>query len=196
MRTNARRAAIGCATIGMLALGACSSGFTNAFLGPVDPNPPSYLPNANQQPIIRNATPVEEVAECPQVDIADGGAALRAGTSADSVRNQITIANVARECVGQPDGSVRLKVGVEGRVLLGPGGSAGRYTAPVRIVVKRNDRVFASRSLAVPVTVPAGETQATFALVETNLAVPPGVGEYEIEVGLGSAPAATRRARR
>ncbi|HEY8564167.1 MAG TPA: hypothetical protein VIL65_01610 [Beijerinckiaceae bacterium] len=179
-----------------LALGGCSSGLTNAILGPVDPNPPSYLPNANQQPIIRNAVPVEEVAECPQVDIADGGAALRAGTSADSVRNQITISNVARECIGQPDGSVRLRVGVEGRVLLGPGGAAGRYTAPVRITVKRNDRVFASRALSVPVTVPAGETQATFAIVESDLAVPPGIDGYEIEVGLGSAPAGPRRARR
>src|SRR5215207_7757611 len=66
-----------------------------------------------------------EVTDCPRVDVVEGGAAMRtyAGGrtgSPESLRSQITIANVARECVGRPDGSIVVKVGIEGRALIGP----------------------------------------------------------------------------
>jgi hypothetical protein len=42
------------------------------------------------------------------------------------------------------------------------------------------------------VTIPAGDTQGSFVVVEENLVVPPGSGEFEIEVGLGGAGPAQR----
>ncbi len=140
-------------------------------------------------------------AYCPPVGVIDGGAALQAyaGRTGDpnALRNQISLANFARECTGRADGAILVKVGVEGRALLGPGAaSGGRFEAPVRIVIKRGDRVVATRFRRVPVTIPAGDTQGSFVMVEEDLVVPPGTGEYEIEVGLGGSGAAERPARR
>ena len=145
-----------------------------------------------------------EVPDCPRVDVVEGGAALRTYTggctgSPESLRSQLTISNVARECIGQPDGSIVVKVGVEGRALIGPAGSGGRFDAPVRVVVKRGDQVFANRIRRIPVTVPAGESQGAFVTVEEGIVVPPGTGDFDIEVGLaggaGEKPTKAQRAR-
>src|SRR5215204_1719130 len=80
-------------------------------------------------------------APCPAVGVAPGGAALnsygggREG-SAEALRSQLSIVNLARECISRPDGSIVVKVGVEGRALIGPAGSAGRFEAPVRFAIK------------------------------------------------------------
>jgi hypothetical protein len=128
---------------------------------------------------------------CPAIEVAEGGAALRsyAGQVGDAgrLRSQIALGELARECVGQPDGSTVVKVGVEGRVLLGAGGGAGRYDVPVRIVVKNGSRVIANRVRRVAAAVPAGETQTTFAVIEEGIVVPAAeANTFEIEVGLGS----------
>ncbi len=82
---------------------------------------------------------VEDV-YCPTVTVMDGGSAIQVyagGRSGDAsaLRSQVSIGELARECQGQPDGSTLVKVGVEGRALLGAGGGAGRYDVPVQIVV-------------------------------------------------------------
>jgi hypothetical protein len=145
-----------------------------------------------------------EVADCPRVDVTEGGSALRTYTggrtgSPDALRSQLTISNVARECIGQPDGSIAVKVGVEGRALIGPAGSAGRFDVPVRVVVKRGDQVFANRLRRIPVTVPPGEANGSFVTVEDGIVVPPGIADFDIEVGLagaGEKPAKNQRGRR
>ena len=147
--------------------------------------------------------PSDEV-YCPSVGVVEGGAAMRAYSGgrtgdASALRHQLSIAQVARECTGQEDGSILVKVGVEGRALIGPAGSAGRFDTPVTFVIKRGDRILASKTQRVAVAVPAGETQASFVAIENNLVVPPGIGEYEIDVGLvpGTGRAAPeRRARK
>ena len=159
----------------------------NLFYGGAPPAPPGP-PAAGDE------------VECPSVTVTDGGAALRAYASgrtgsAESLRHQISIANVGRECRSQGDGSVVVKVGVEGRALLGPAGSAGRFQAPVHFVIRRGDHVFANRARAATVTLAAGQTQGSFVLVEEGMVVPAGTGEFEIEVGLGGSGAAPRPSR-
>jgi len=146
------------------------------------------------------ASQTYEVLNCPRVDVAEGAAALRtyaggrAGTP-ETLRSQLTITNVARECIGQPDGTIVLKVGVEGRALIGPAGAAGRFDAPVRIVVKRGDRVFANRFRRIPVSVPPGEGHASFVTVEEGIVVPSGA-DFDIEVGLGAGQGEAPRGKR
>jgi hypothetical protein len=142
-------------------------------------------------------------AYCPSVGIIEGGAALRAYTGGKvgeptALRHQIAIGQLARECVEQPDGSILVKVGVEARALLGPAGQPGRFDAPVTVVIKRGERVFTSRTQRVSVSVPAGDTQASFVTVQDGLVVPPKAGEYEIDVGLvaGTGEKPERPARR
>ena len=132
---------------------------------------------------------IEDV-HCPQVGIAEGGSTIRSyagGRVGDAagLRSQISISELARECVGQPDGSTLVRVGVEGRALLGTGGAAGRYDVPVRIVVKSGSRVIATRVRRTAVAIPAGQTQAGFAVVEEGIAVPAAdASSFEIEVAL------------
>ncbi|MEN5083622.1 hypothetical protein ABE438_14160 [Bosea sp. TWI1241] len=148
---------------------------------------------------------------CPSVIIADGGAAIRAqsGPDSSSLRHQVSITNVARECTNvDRNGGFTLKVGVEGRVLIGPAGGRGNYGATLvthgrgnygaTLVtqVLRNQQVIARRSARVGSTVPAGQTGADFAHVEEHIVVPPGSGDVEVVVGLnigGGEPARRRR---
>jgi hypothetical protein len=137
---------------------------------------------------------------CPQVIISDGGAAIRAqsGQDSGSLRSQVSITTVARECtpVGK-DGAFALKVGVEGRILIGPAGSPGNYGATLYTQVMRNNQVIARRSARVGGAIPGGQTGADFSHVESNISVPAGSGEVEIIVGLnpggGGEPARRRR---
>ncbi len=125
-------------------------------------------------------TQIEDV-YCPPIDVFEGGSTLRTGSS------QIVLGQLARECVGQPDGTTLVKIGVEGRALLTAGGGGGRYTAPVRIVAKRGSTVFANRSRSVAVAIPAGDTQGAFSIIEENIVIPAAeANTFEIEVGLGS----------
>jgi len=135
---------------------------------------------------------------CPQVVIADGGAAIRAqsGTDSGSLRNQVSILKVARECTPTSGGGFTLKVGVEGRVLLGPAGSPGSYYATLGTQVLRGTTVVARRSARVGGTVSAGQGGTDFSYVEQGIVVPPGRGEVEVIVSLGAGGAAPAQRRR
>jgi len=130
---------------------------------------------------------------CPEVIIADGAAAVRAQAGQDSSgqRYQISITNVARECTPTGNGGFRLKVGVEGRVLLGPAGGAGSYGATLSTIVTRGTSQVARRASRVGGTIPSGQGGVDFSHVEDGIVVPAGRGEVEIIVGLGQGGAVT-----
>ena len=135
---------------------------------------------------------------CPEVIVADGGAAVRmqAGQDSSGLRHQISITNVARECTPTGNGGFRLKVGVEGRVLLGPAGSPGSYGATLTTTVTRGTTPVARRASRVGGTIPSGQGGVDFSHVEDGIVVPPGSGDLEIIVGLGQGGAAPARQRR
>ncbi len=134
-----------------------------------------------------------DAAYCPPIDVPEGGAAIQASGG----RSQITLGQVARECTPRADGSVSVKLGIEGRALLGPSGAPGRFEAPIFIAIKRNGAVVASRARRVAVTIPSGSAQGAFAIVEDGVVVPAAAAkDYDIEVGLGGGartPKAPRR---
>lgn len=135
--------------------------------------------------------------ECPSVTIRDGGAAIRVGgATAESLRSQISITTVARECNPGAGGGFSLKVGVDGRVLAGPAGGAGAQSATLRTVVRRGTTVVAQRVSRVGAAIPSGEAGANFIHVEDGIVVPPGSGDVEIEVGLGGGAEPARSGRR
>jgi hypothetical protein len=75
---------------------------------------------------------------CPEVDIADGGAFLRVGGPENaSVRYQFNVGDTARQCDPAGPGQAALKIGVAGEVVIGPAGAAGTFTAPLKITVTR-----------------------------------------------------------
>lgn len=140
------------------------------------------------EPPIRQQGDIE-AADCPTVGVLDGRAAIRQGSS------QISISNIARECTERPDGTILVKVGIEGLALLGSGGGAGRFNVPVVFQIRQGDKVTVSRVRQAAVAMPAGDSQGTFMVVEGGMAVSPRSGPFDIEVGLGggSGRAARRR---
>jgi hypothetical protein len=117
---------------------------------------------------------------CPPVEIVDGGAAMQSGGG------QIALGQLARECLGQPDGSTLVKVGVEARALLSASGGSRRYAAPITVVVKDGSAIFATRTRQAAIGIPAGDSQGTVTLVEDNIIVPAGSADsFEIQVSLG-----------
>lgn len=146
----------------------------------------------------------EDVPNCPAVGVIEGAAAWRVGraNNPSEVAHQASLTDVARECRFSP-GQLSLKVGVEGRMIIGAIGKPGTYAVPVKVQVKRADQVVATRTARVSVTVPAGQGSVAFAHVEDNIVVPvtkdrDPADEYDIYVGFepGAAPASSRRRNR
>jgi hypothetical protein len=135
---------------------------------------------------------------CPEVIIADGGAAMRSqsGPDSSSLRHQISILKLARECNATGGGGFTLKVGVEGRVLLGPAGSPGGHFATLETRVLRGTTVVARRAARVGGNIASGQGGTDFSHVEQGIAVPPGRGDVEIIVSLNPGGATQARARR
>lgn len=129
---------------------------------------------------------------CPGFDIFEGGSAARSGDGR-GLRHQLAIRNTARECFTHADGSRTVNVGVEVLALLGPAGSPGTFSAPLRIAVKRGDTVIDTRTRQVSVAIPSGSAQNITSVVEEGLRLPEDTAGVLIEVGLGSSPARARR---
>jgi hypothetical protein len=146
---------------------------------------------------------VETGVGCPAIDIIENAAGYRgagSGAQASQVSFQASITGTARECVTQ-GGQMKIRVGVEGRVLLGQGGRPGSYSVPIRIVVKRRAETVTQRFTRLNVSVPANDVQGDFAYIEENLTVPISsvdpADEFDIYVGLDpSGQQAARQVRR
>ena len=130
------------AALGLLA--GCSS--VESFLPHGDPNAAAIALGANpaktaqpganpsEKPVVRPVASVD--INCPPVDVAQDGAAYRVGGAENaSVRYQFNIGDTARQCDPAGPGQASLKIGVKGEVVIGPAGSAGTYSAPLRIVI-------------------------------------------------------------
>jgi hypothetical protein len=146
----------------------------------------------------------EDKLDCPTIEVLDGTASARVYAGADqsngNVKYQFSMGDVVREC-SHVGGDLVLKVGVEGRVLIGPVGAPGSFAAPVRIAVRRerDQTVVASKFYRVPVTVPPGGSEAGFSLVSDPIAVPFTQAhtdeDYTIVVGFDAKGSATADAK-
>ena len=150
----------------------------------------STRPTKDSEKIVKLPATAAEV-DCPEVDISDGGATARVGgPDRQSVRYQFDITDVARECDPQ-GGQFALKIGVAGRLLIGPAGSPGAYSSTLHVTVKREadgKPVFA-KTLNVAVNT-EGAAQAPFRIVTEPVLLPLTRAhlddDYSIEIGLGS----------
>jgi hypothetical protein len=142
---------------------------------------------------------IEPERGCPTLDILENAAGYRgtgSGAQASQVTYQASITNSVRECVFQGN-QLRLRVGVEGRVLLGQNGRPGTFSVPLRIVVKRRAEIVTQRFNRLSVSVPSGDTQGEFAYVEENIIVPLSdvdpSAEFDVYVGLDASGQQARR---
>jgi hypothetical protein len=156
------------------------------------------------QDIVATGVPAE--VDCPGVDIRQGASTLGISTPGAeatpmNTRYQVSIGQTARECASL-GGVMTMKVGVQGRVLLGPAGSPGRVDVPLRVAVVEegaNPKPIVSKFYRVAVDVPPGQTSVPFMHVEQDLTFPlPRSGaldNYVVYVGFdpGGAPARPER---
>jgi hypothetical protein len=140
---------------------------------------------------------------CPQVLILEGTAASRAynGTppSSGNLKYQYSLTDTARECTLDGD-QLAIKIGVAGKVLLGPAGSPGSFSVPVRMAVlhEKNNEPVTSKIFHASVTVNNGETEADFTIVSEPLRVPfiqdHAEDDYAIKVGIDEGTPAAKPA--
>jgi hypothetical protein len=117
--------------------------------------------------------------DCPPVDIRTGAGTMTLNgkppeAAATDVRYQLTLTQLARQCalVG---GNLVMKVGVQGRIIVGPVGGPGPIELPIRYAVVREGvapRTIATKFKRVPADVPAGQTNLVFSDVEESLSFP------------------------
>ena len=77
--------------------------------------------------------------DCPSVDIRTGAGTLAVAAkpqepTANDLRYQLTFLELARQCF-LDGGNVRMRVGVQGRAIVGPAGAPAQVTAPIRYAV-------------------------------------------------------------
>ena len=190
--------------VGASALGGCNSittGLYGSAAEDADQQAAAAAASGPSGPVRVNMDPD---AECPQINVPSGASSYSsyAGSpDAGNVRFQARISQFARECTLNPGNTVTIRVGVEGRVILGAKGSPGAYPAPLTITVRdRSGKVIvASRAQRLSVRVPAGDTQGTFKVIDNGIVVPIGqekpLSSYEIIVGFQEG-AGTGRKRR
>ena len=145
------------------------------------------------------ATETPEI-DCPGVEIRQGASTFQQsgadnGSTALSLRYQANFIRFARECALRA-GNVVMKVGVEGRVILGPAGAPGSLSLPVRLAVVKEGlepKVIWTKFYMVPVVVPPGQPNVLFTHVEEDLSFPnpPGsdLDAYVVYVGFDPASA-------
>ncbi|MGO9396496.1 MAG: hypothetical protein ACLP19_01455 [Xanthobacteraceae bacterium] len=99
---------------------------------------------------------------CPGVDIRRGASTLTIAPpgekTAMTLKYQGSFVRAAREC-SVVDGNMVMKIGVEGRVVVGPAGGPGKVDVPLRFAVVQETpsgiRPIATKFLVIPVVVDA-----------------------------------------
>jgi hypothetical protein len=171
---------------------ASSSSLSDKFNALLSGTPTMAGPPATTAAADGNTTPAD--IDCPGVEIRQGASTFQQsapdnGSAALSLRYQANFVRSARSCVLR-DGNVAMKVGVEGRLILGPAGSPGTYTLPVRLAVVKEGiepKTIWTKFYSVPVTVSPGESNIAFTHVEEDMSFPMPAGNeldaYVIYVG-------------
>ena len=130
-----------------------------------------------QPPLVDNKEPAPDI-NCPPVGIRAGAstyAVAAPGKEAvgNDVRFQATITKTARECV-KAGGDITARIGVQGRVIVGPAGAPASVEVPLRVAVVLGgvaEKVIATK--AYRTNVELGEQDSVpFSLVVDDLVFP------------------------
>jgi hypothetical protein len=130
---------------------------------------------------------------CPPTDIRQGAATLQMSApgsdGALAVRYQATFGRTARQCAVNA-GTLTIKVGVQGRLILGPAGAPGETHVPLRYALVQEGlqpKTIWSKLYMLPVSITADQPSVPFTHVMEDLAVPlpPGdeLDRYVIYIG-------------
>jgi hypothetical protein len=116
--------------------------------------------------------------DCPGVDVRTGAGTLAVAAkpkepTANDLRYQLTFIELARQCVVDGAGTVRMRVGVQGRAVVGPAGAPPQVTAPIRYAVVQEGvqpKTIVTKFRRVPIALASGS--AVFTDIEDDLSFP------------------------
>lgn len=170
------------AAIGLLvvALGGCSMDMFGSGGGD---NPNAAIASASPAQIAQGqASAMPAIAtECPPIKVRPGADALfyyggaRVG-GPTALHYQVEFVKETRNCVVS-NGLITVKMGIVGRVLLGPAGKESSVKVPVRFTVERNGTPVFSESYVMPVSIAPPAQSQDFVKVVDNVAIPYTGGE-------------------
>jgi len=127
--------------------------------------------------------------DCPTLQIRTGASTLAVNQATtqqltpQDLRYQLTFVRMARQCaVVGPD--LRMRIGVEGRAVVGPAGAPPQVDVPIRYAVVREGvtpKVITTKLRRLSVPIPSGSTSASFSDIEDdlNFPIPRSPGELE-----------------
>ena len=124
--------------------------------------------------------------DCPAVDIRTGAGTLAVAAksrppTANDLRYQLSFIELARQCFVD-GGTVRMRVGVQGRAVVGPAGAPPQVNVPIRYAVVREGvqpKTIVTKFRRVPVALPPARS-TTFTDIEEDLSFPmPPPGDLE-----------------
>ena len=135
----------------------------------------SSAPQSEITAMAQNALPAIAT-ECPPIKVRNGAEALFSYANNKvgdprQLRYQAVIDKQSRNCIVS-NGLITVKMGVIGRVLLGPAGSPAEYTVPLRFAVERDDLAVFSQVYDIPVQMTADEQNKEFVKIVENVAIP------------------------
>ena len=173
------------------AVSACSMG--NMFA----PSPNAQLQNANasQSEMAQTSlTALPAIAtECPPIKVRAGGEALFKYTDNSrpdprQLNYQAIIDKQSRNCVVS-NGKITVKMGVVGRLLLGPAGNISDATLPLRFAVERDGVAVFSEKYEIPVAITPPDQSGEFVKVVEGVEIPYLTGD-QITIWVGFDPRA------
>jgi hypothetical protein len=117
---------------------------------------------------------------CPPVTIRSGASTYAVGlpgktASGPDLRYQATIGETARECDYNTDThQIAIKVGIQGRIIVGPAGAPPTVEVPLRVAVVEDgvsSKTIATKAYTVTVNV-SGEDGGTYSFVSSDIVYP------------------------
>ncbi|HEY9214866.1 MAG TPA: hypothetical protein VIQ29_18700, partial [Ancylobacter sp.] len=139
-------------------------------------------------------TPVDTSSfACPPIQVRGGAAAWQVTDKADGgIRYQATLGQFSRECrFTSPE--MNMRIGIQGRVLLGAKGGPGKLSVPIRLAVVEegpSPKPIWTKFYSVPVEIGPGVMQVDFGLVadDVNFPLPSrdALDRYVVYVGFDS----------
>lgn len=120
--------------------------------------------------------------DCPLIDIRQGAATLTipppppdGSNDAMSLKYQGTFVRAARDCK-VVNGQLVMKIGVQGRVIVGPAGGPGEVEVPLRLAVvdqaTSGSKTILTKLIRIPVMIASDDAGAVFTHIEDNFAFP------------------------
>ena len=126
--------------------------------------------------------------ECPPIKVRPGGEALfsyagGAVGNAQQLRFQAVIDKQSRNCIVS-NGKISVKMGVVGRLLLGPKGDINSTNLPLRFAIERDGVPLFSEKYDIPVSITPPNQSEEFVKVIENVDIP-YLGGEQITIWVG-----------